>query len=69
MQIRLGEHKSRNKPFWLGFRKSVGYRILILDNEKFMGINWVEDGYMRIKIVDGNGICGIHTDCEYCITK
>ena len=33
------------------------------------GINWGEDGYMRIKIIDGNGICGIQTDCESCVTK
>ena len=33
------------------------------------GTSWGEQGYMRIEITDGVGICGINTEPSYPITN
>ena len=33
------------------------------------GTSWGEAGYMKVKIVPGNGICGIQTDGEWPVTN
>ena len=47
----VGWGKSGSIPFW------------IIKNQ--WGTSWGEGGYAKIKMTDGNGICGINTDISY----